>query len=90
MTGYARAVAITKSDTVNIDGTTTAAAAQPALGTRLCDAVYCGGAGIIAAVFQDGVVLNFTVIAGQILPVRMVRVNSTNTTATLLNALFND
>ena len=75
---YNRAVDITKSDTVNI--------VDPAR-DPLPDAIYVGGAGIVAAVFQDGSVVNFTAIAGQILPIRIKRVNSTNTTATLLVGL---
>lgn len=51
-------------------------------------AIYVGGAGIVAAVFQDGTVVNFTCVAGQVLPVRVKRINATNTTATLLRALY--
>ena len=72
-------VAITKSDTVNI--------ALPE-GRRYTDAVYVGGAGVIAAVFPDGTVQNLTAVAGAILPIAIIRVNDTNTTATLLVALF--
>lgn len=75
---YNRAVPITKSDTVNI--------VDPAR-DPLPDAIYVGGAGVVAAVFQDGTVVNFTAVAGQILPIRIKRVNSTNTTATLLMGL---
>lgn len=70
---YNTAAAITKSDTVNL--------------TRLSDAIFVGGAGIVAVVFEGDDVVNFTCTAGQILPVRAKRVNSTNTTATLMNAL---
>lgn len=74
-TVYNQAEAITKSDTVNFP-----------LG--LCDAVYVGGAGVVVAVFQDGATASFTAVAGQVLPIRVKRVNSTNTTATLMVALY--
>lgn len=83
---YNRAVAITKSDTVNYDGTTfnpaSAGKAIPA------DAIYVGGAGIVVAVFEDGSTAAFTAVAGQILPLKTIRVNSTTTTATLMVALY--
>lgn len=77
---YTKAVAIVKSDTVDF----------VAEGTRdnLCSAIFVGGAGIVAVVFQDGSVVNFTCVAGQVLPVAAKRVNSTNTTATLMVALY--
>jgi len=76
---YNRAVPIVKSDTVNI--------VDPAR-DPLPDAIYVGGAGVVAAVFQDNSVVEFTAAAGEILPIRIKRVNSTNTTATLMDALF--
>lgn len=77
---YDKAVTITKSDTVNIDTSTT--------GAVPCDAIYVGGAGVVVVVFPDSSTGSFTCIAGQVLPVRAIRVNSTNTTATLLLALY--
>jgi hypothetical protein len=73
---------ITPSDTVNLirpDGTPGG-----------CDAVYVGGAGVVALVHDDanGTVQNFTCIAGQTLLVKAKRINSTNTTATVLVALY--
>ncbi len=66
---------ITKHDTTNIaDGPT--------------DAIYVGGAGVVAAVREDGTVVNFTAAAGAELHIRAKRVNSTNTTATLMVALY--
>ncbi len=83
---YNRAVAITKSDTVNYDGTTySATAAQKA---APAEAIYVGGAGIVVAVFEDGSAVNFTAVAGEILPLKTIRVNSTTTTATLMVALY--
>ena len=83
---YNRAVAITKSDTVNFDGSTYSATAItkaiPACG------IYVGGAGIVVAVFEDGSTAQFTAVAGEILPLRTIRVNSTTTTATLMVALY--
>lgn len=81
---YNKAVTITPSDTVNF-----VSAGKGSSGDALLsDAIYVGGAGIVAAVLQDGTVVNFTCIAGQILPIAAKRVNSTNTTATLMNALY--
>lgn len=50
--------------------------------------IYVGGAGVVAAVpeGQDAPV-NFTAIAGATLPVVCKRVNTTNTTATLMVAI---
>lgn len=75
---YARAVAITKSDTVNFASFATG---------QFCDAIFVGGAGIVVAVLQDDTAVQFTCVAGQILPVKAKRVNSTTTTATLMVAL---
>ena len=61
---YNRAVAITKSDTVNYDGTTYSATAfgkaYPA------EAVYVGGSGVVALVSENGDVNNFTANASHI------------------------
>ena len=78
--GYKKAVAITPSDTTDFvpQGTS----------DNLTSAIYIGGAGVVVVVFQDGSTASFTCIAGQILPVKAKRVNSTSTTATLLVALY--
>jgi len=81
---YSRWVAITKSDTVNFDGTTASAAAYPVP----CDAIYVGVAGTIAPVQPGGAVLALTAIAGSILPIQAVRVNATNTAASDCFALY--
>ena len=75
MTRYNKGVAITKSDSADFS-------------QGLCDAIYVGGAGIVVVVFEDGSTANFTAVAGQILPLRAKRVNSTTTTATLMVALY--
>ncbi len=68
-------VAITKSDTVNFaEGVT--------------DAIYIGGAGIVVAVQEGGNTAQFTCVAGQVLPIAAIRVNSTTTSATLMVALY--
>lgn len=77
---YPKGVDITKSDTVNFVAQGTA--------DPCCSAIYVGGAGVVAVVFQDGSVVNFTCVAAQILPVKAKRVNSTNTTATGIVALY--
>jgi hypothetical protein len=69
---YRAAVAITKSDTVNI---------FPQGG--FVDGVYCGGAGAIAVVLEDDTAVTFAAVpAGTILPIKCKRVNSSNTAAT--------
>ena len=57
---YNRAIPITKSDTVNFFP----GPAQSG-GWATSEAIYVGGAGIVAAVFQDGTVVNFTAAAGE-------------------------
>lgn len=73
--GYNVAVAITKSDTVIIP-------------QGMTHGIYVGGAGDVVVVFEDGSTCTFACGAGQILPVRAVRVHSTGTTATGLVALY--
>jgi hypothetical protein len=72
---YNDARAITTSDTVNLPG-------------NLTDAIWVGGAGIVVAVFPNDNTVNFTCVAGSVLPIRVKRVNATTTTATLLVALY--
>lgn len=74
---YTQWRAITPSDANNF---------APIGDVLLSDCIQAGGAGVIAAVDQAGDVLNITVVAGEIVPGRWKRVNSTNTTATLLRA----
>lgn len=78
---YAKAYDITPSDTVNL---------RPFLTTAVIftDAIYVGGAGTVTVVWQDDTTTQFTCVAGQILPVKVKRVNATGTAATLLRALF--
>lgn len=68
--------AITKSDTVNFtDGQ--------------CDALYIGGAGDVAVVGPNGAAVTFSgMVAGAVYPVTAIRINSTNTTATNMLALY--
>ena len=83
---FNRSVLIAKSDTVNFDGSTYSAnAATKAIPA---DTIFVGGAGIVVAIFEDGSSGAFTVPAGTFLPLRCIRVNSTTTTATLMNALY--
>lgn len=74
------AAAITPSDTVDIAANTNLPAST--------DAIFVGGAGIVAAVMSNGSVVNFTCTAACLLPIKAKRVNSTNTTATLMVALY--
>lgn len=81
---FTKYVAITKSDTVNFVDQGRGAFG----GSILCDAIWVGGAGIVEVVSEDGTAVQFTCVAGSILPVKAKRVNSTNTTATLMVALY--
>lgn len=58
----------------------------------ICSAIHVGTAGtdadVVAVVLQDGTVVDFTVTAGEILPVAAKRVNDTNTSASNLVALY--
>lgn len=54
-----------------------------------CRGVYVGGAGNVALVGDDNVAVTFTAVpVGTFLPCAARRVNATNTTATLLIALY--
>jgi hypothetical protein len=67
--------AVTKSDSTDFD--------------VLCRAIYVGGAGNVVAVMYDGTAVTFTgVPAGTLLPIACRRINSTDTTATSMVALF--
>jgi hypothetical protein len=81
---YSNALAITPDDAINFDGTTSAIgeAVTP------CDAIYVGAGGVVPCVLQDGVVVNFTAVTGELLPIRAIRVNSTNLGADKLVAFY--
>ncbi len=81
--GYNKGVAITKSDTVNFDGSVSTSGGN----VKPCDAIYVGVAGTLAVVWQDGSVSETTANPG-VLPFAAIRVNSTNTAATGLIALY--
>lgn len=86
--GYSKYTAITLSDTVNFDGTT-GAGQSSGQQTQCCDAIYVGGAGNLVVVSQSGTTTTFTAaVAGSILPIRAIRVNSSSTTASALVALY--
>jgi hypothetical protein len=68
-------VAVTTSDSVNLPGAPIG--------------FYVGGAGDVALVGHDGAAVTFSAVpAGTILPCGAKRVNATNTTATLIVALY--
>lgn len=67
-------VAVTPSDSVDLP--------------RLTDAVYAGSNGVIAAVEQDGTVVNFHCATGHVIPIAAKRINNTNTTANHIVALY--
>lgn len=75
--------AITKSDTVNFD----ASVSTSGQNVKCCDAIYVGTAGTMAVVLQDGSVASMTCGVG-LIPVRAIRVNSTNTAAAAMIAFY--
>ncbi len=85
---YIRAVAITKSDTINFDGTTWSANPTGGYKPIPCDAIWVGTGGVMVVCFEDGSLVNFTVATGGILPVKAIRVNSGSTAAALMVALY--
>ena len=83
---YNVAKPITKSDTVNYDGSTySASAATKAIPA---DAILVGDTGIVIAVLEDGSTVRLTAGNGQIIPLKTIRVNSTTTSATNMYALY--
>jgi len=73
--GYSKAVAITPSNSTDLDAVT--------------NAIWVGSTGNVAAVLIDGSVVTFNAVPdGTLLPVRAARVNSTGTTATNMVALY--
>ncbi len=72
---------ITKSDSVS-------SPTMPPSDGRYPDAIWVGGAGIVACIFDDGSEVDITVVAGTLLPIRCKRVNSSTTTATLFVGLW--
>lgn len=75
-----------------VDPGSNAAAVTPNDSTDLSyttRAIYVGGAGNLAVVMAGGQTVTFTgVTAGAILPIRVSRVMSTNTTATNIMAIW--
>ncbi len=68
-----------------------AVAVTPSDSTELapCRALYVGGAGNVAVVMKGGASVTFTgATAGSILPIRVTKVMSTNTTATAIVAIY--
>ena len=69
-----RAEAVTKSDSADL--------------SFVSRGIYVGGTGDVAAVMSSGDVVTFSAVpAGTLLPIRCKRINSTNTTATLMIAV---
>lgn len=80
---FTYALPLTKSDSANFP--------QYPLGSgsgRYPDAIWVGGAGIVAAILPDSSEVDITVVAGTLLPLRCMRINSTTTTATLFVGLW--
>jgi hypothetical protein len=71
---------VTKSDTVDV--------AQ--VNDRYPDALQCGEAGIVRVINTDNFDIQFTVAAGEILPITFKRVMSTTTAGTLFVAMWSN
>ncbi len=69
---------VTKSDTVNVEQ----------VNDHYPTALQCGEAGIVRVLSQDNRDVQFTVFAGQVLPISFKRVFSTTTAGTLFVALY--
>lgn len=76
--GFNTGRAVAKSDTVD----------QEQINGHYPTALWVGGAGIVRAIMEDNSDLQFTCVAGSVLPITFKRVMSTTTTATLMVALF--
>ena len=75
---YNTARAITKSDTVDSEK----------INDHYPTAIWVGGAGIVRAIMEDNTDVQFTCVAGTVLPIYAKRVMSTTTTATLMVGLY--
>lgn len=72
---YNRFYAVTPSDTVDLPW-------------GPCEGIFIGGNGTLQVVAQDGTVTEFDHTKGVVLPVKAIRVNATNTSATKIVALY--
>lgn len=76
---YNYATVITPSDTVNF----------APVGTRLfVDALQIGTGGTCSVVLENNEVVAFTLISGQVLPIKCKRVNASGTAALLIRGLY--
>lgn len=76
------AVAVTPSDSTSLLRTVAGVNYAPR-------SIYVGGAGAVNVEWADGTNVTFSgVAAGQVLPIRPVKVRSTSTTATLIVAIY--
>lgn len=77
---------ITTSATVNFDGTVASSTGLFGTSTNTkptpCEAIQCDNGGAIVVVLEDSTTATITTVAGQILPIKAIRVNSTGTTVT--------
>lgn len=72
---YNRFYAVTPSDTVNFPW-------------GPCDAIAVGVNGKVQAVAQDGTVTEFDLVKGEVIPIKLIRVNATDTSANNIVALY--
>lgn len=72
---FAKFIAVTKSDTINF--------------FEMTRSLYIGGAGDVTVLGMDGNPVTFSAVpAGTILPIRVLRVYATGSTATNIVAMF--
>lgn len=69
---------VTKSDTVDVQQ----------INGHYPTALQCGEAGIVRVIAEDGSDVQFTVAAGQVLPISFKRVMSSTTAGTLFVAMW--
>ncbi len=77
------AVAVSKSDTNDIDGNT-----FNRMTSRACRSLYVGGTGDLKVTMADGSVVTFTAVPVGIFPIRVKQLWSAVTSATNVVALF--
>lgn len=78
LSGFNTARAVTKSDSVEVEK----------INGHYPTSLWVGGAGIVRAIMEDNADVQFTCVAGSLLPITFKQVMSSTTTATLMVALY--
>ena len=86
---YSLAKAITLSDTVNFDSTTQSTTTTKAIPADAIQIGAAGATGTAVIALQDGTTVTLVgLIAGFILPLKCIRINSTTSTVTSCTAFY--